>query len=90
MGIEEPTKAPPVGQSELTGGLCVLVSLGDMYADQCHCGERAYFGEASQKGPNGCVEAVRIGKVFCSNHIPPHLAAYNAQSNPRAIASRVD
>lgn len=55
----------------------VLVALGDMYADTCHCGDRAYFGEASQKGPAGCVEAVRSGKVFCDKHIPRHLITHN-------------
>lgn len=78
MSEHETTNPPQVGQSALTDGLGVLVTLGDTYADQCECGERAYFGEASQKGPDGCVEAVRSGKVFCDKHIPQHLTAHNA------------
>lgn len=61
----------------LNVGLCVLVALGDTYADVCHCGERAYFGVASQSGPNGCAEAVRSGNVFCDVHIPAHLLTHN-------------
>ncbi len=50
-----------------------LVSLGDTWADVCHCGNRAYFGAASCKGPEGCREAVESGRVFCDDHIPAVL-----------------
>lgn len=50
-----------------------LITLGDLYADTCHCGERATYGEAKIKGPDGCVEAINTGRVFCESHIPNRL-----------------
>ena len=52
-------------------GSMVLVSLGDMYADRCvKCGERGEWGLASKKGPEGCQEALKNGKVYCAKHLP--------------------
>lgn len=71
------TEAQRNEEPGLTAEVGVLVALGDLYADQCACGERAYFGEAAQSGPKGCIEAVRSGRVFCVTHIPAHLLAAN-------------
>ena len=58
--------------SDITGWeiMKVIVSLGDLFADSCSiCGERACWGVASKHGPDGCVEAVRSGEVYCEKHI---------------------
>lgn len=49
----------------------VIVSLGDTYADACKvCDGRGHFGIASQKGPEGCAEALCTGEVYCEAHLP--------------------
>ena len=52
----------------------VVVSLGDLYADACCvCGQRGEWGMASQHGPDGCVEAIESGKVYCEAHLPQNM-----------------
>jgi hypothetical protein len=54
----------------------VLISLGDLYADSCVvCSERADWGISRQNGPEGCMDAIKKGKVYCEKHIP---LPYNA------------
>jgi len=71
-GIAHCTKTPWT----CTGGdgnEYLVVTLGDLYADVCCvCGERGTYGVASQKGPEGCREAVEKGRVYCEEHVPDH------------------
>jgi hypothetical protein len=48
-----------------------LVSLGCTYSGgSCSiCGDRAEWGVASQKGPAGCVEAIKNGEIYCDKHL---------------------
>ena len=56
----------------------LVVHLGDLYADSCSvCGCHAYYGLASTHGPEGCVEAVKAGRVFCEIHL------HNSQDQER-------
>ena len=51
-----------------------LVCLGDLYADTCcMCNDRAEYGRASKSGPEGCVEAIKNGTVYCDRHRPVDL-----------------
>lgn len=53
------------------GSARVLVNLGDLYASPCSvCGCNGYYGMATRSGPEGCVEAVKSGQVFCEKHLP--------------------
>jgi hypothetical protein len=54
-----------------------LVALGDVFGPQecSKCGALGYFGVASQGGPDGCREAVKAGRVFCGDCIPPGCQA---------------
>ena len=55
----------------------IFVSLGDLYADRCvTCGGRAEYGIASQSGPEGCVEAIRAGRVYCEEHLKEQKFSY--------------
>ena len=69
------------------GGL-MLITLGDLWADQCECGERAEFGASTVRGPDGCAEAVRTGRVFCDKHIPAELMPPNAVGKPTPLRRR--
>jgi hypothetical protein len=68
----------------------VRVCLGDLYADSCRvCGRRGEYGLASQRGPDGCTEAVQSGMVFCADHFPnvkltdePETAAHGGGGKP--------
>jgi hypothetical protein len=49
----------------------VMVTLGDLHADDCKvCGGRGEFGIATQRGPDGCNEALNTGEVYCDAHFP--------------------
>jgi hypothetical protein len=72
--------APDEPSSPAAGS--VIVSLGDLYADSCAtCGERAEWGLAGQKGPEGCVEAVKSGRVYCREHLPPNTVISDLTHN---------
>ena len=48
-----------------------VVTLGDLYADGCVvCNARAFYGIASKRGPEGCVEAIKEGRTYCEEHLP--------------------
>ncbi len=69
MKTETTTSAPKVGSSAIVR--LGVVSLGDLYADACAvCGCHGYYGLASVYGPEGCVEAVKNGRVYCEHHLP--------------------
>lgn len=59
------------GATTRGAGVTCVVSLGDTYADTCCiCGGRGIYGLATQRGPEGCVEALKCGEVYCLDHLP--------------------
>ena len=75
----------PQGQPQVATSAVVrlgVVALGDLYADACAvCGRHGYYGLASVYGHEGCVEAVRNGRVYCELHLPR-----DSQPNEPALA----
>jgi|GEM_PF-6448665 len=62
--------AAPVGSLHPLVGPFLTVNLGDLYTSECAvCGCNGYYGLATKCGPEGCVEAVRAGRVYCDDHI---------------------
>ena len=86
MTTETTTSAPKVGSSVIVR--LGVISLGDLYADACAvCGCHGYYGLASVYGPEGCVEAVRNGRVYCELHLPrdsqPNDSAHSQKGRER-------
>lgn len=77
MNLEKNDDASERPLDLIVGRRFVCVSLGDMYADECAvCGVHSYWGLATAHGPQGCVEAVKAGRVYCDAHLPKPYGRY--------------